>query len=198
MGTNKKLNYKVLKTEKVYSGYFSLEKTEVKHEKFNGEWVEKTLEVFERGNSVAILLKERDSNSFLFTKQFRYPTTKNDNGWILEIPAGSLQEGELPEICVKREVEEELGYLIGKNIQLITKFYSSPGACSEMIYLYYAEVVQNDKQKEGGGLASEKEDIQLVKIDVKELHRNLYNSINDAKSILALQWFFLKKQKNKS
>ena len=92
--------------------------------------------------------------------------------------------------CVTREAMEELGYNISAP-QFIHAFYTSPGGSTERIFLYYAEVSQSDKVQKGGGLESENEDIQMVKIPVSEL-KNRLSEFKDAKTILAMQWFLLK------
>lgn len=115
------MKYKVIDNEVgdalVYDGFLKIKKTLVEIEtfidgNFKGELIQKTFEVMERGNAVAVLIRDTDTNTFLFTNQFRYPTIKENSGWLLEIPAGEVKENENPEECAKREVEEELGYLI--------------------------------------------------------------------------------------
>jgi ADP-ribose pyrophosphatase len=54
-----------------------------------------------------------------------------------ELPAGTLEPPELPEVTAGRELIEEAGYQAGK-IELLTKFYASPGICTEMMYCYVA------------------------------------------------------------
>lgn len=54
-----------------------------------------------------------------------------------ELPAGTLEPPELPEVSAGRELIEEAGYSAGK-IELLTKFYASPGICTEMMYCYLA------------------------------------------------------------
>jgi ADP-ribose pyrophosphatase len=180
---------KVEEDELVYNGFLKIRKSLVKFDAFNGKSITKDFEIMERGNSVAVLIKEIDTNQFLFTNQFRYATTKENSGWLIEIPAGGLKNGEDPENCAKREVQEELGYIIRSELKLICKFYVSPGGTTEMISLYYAEVTSSDKTSNGGGLKYQKEDIELVKIPVNDVFNLIGNTIIDGKSIIALQWF---------
>ena len=84
---------------------------------------------------------------------------------------------------------EELGYNIN-NPKLISTFYTSPGASTERIFLFFAEVSENDKTGIGGGNNGENEDIQLVKIPVSEIPSKILK-LKDAKTILALQWYLL-------
>jgi ADP-ribose pyrophosphatase len=100
-----------------------------------------------------------------------------------------LEDNEKPEDCIKREVMEELGYKI-KISKLLSTFYTSPGASTERIFLFYCEVSKNDKIEKGGGNEQENEDIQLVKIPVSQITSKILE-LKDAKTILALQWFLL-------
>ncbi|MCZ4318084.1 NUDIX hydrolase [Aequorivita viscosa] len=180
----------IIKDEKiVFNDHYKMVKATVTYDTFNGNQINTKRLAFERGNSVAIILFEKETQSILLTNQFRYPSCKNHDGWLLEIPAGSLEENEQPEDCIKREVMEELGYKVANPI-LINTFYTSPGASTERIFLYYAEVSQNDKSEKGGGNSEENEDIQLVKTPTSEIVDTI-SKVKDAKTILALQWFLL-------
>lgn len=183
------MKYKILEETIVYNGYFQLFEADIKHELFNGSSVQVKRLAFERGDSAAILLYETDSRSFLLTGQFRYPTCKHNKGWIREIVAGSIESGEDPETCILREVREELGYDISKP-KLIHTFYTSPGGCTERMFLYYSEVCRKDKKFSGGGTAKENEDIQQVRIPESGIKEEL-SSLEDAKTIIAFQWFLL-------
>lgn len=183
------MNYSVSEEKIVFNDHYKMVKAKVTYDTFEGNQINTTRLAFERGDSVAIILLEKDSNSILLTNQFRYPTCKNNDGWLLEIPAGSLEENENPEDCVKREVAEELGYKI-KSAKLLSVFYTSPGASTERVFLFYSEVFKSDKIEKGGGNESENEDIQLVKIRVSALSSKILE-LKDAKTVLAIQWFLL-------
>ncbi len=183
------MNYSVSEEKIVFDDHYKMVKAKVTYDTFDGKQITTTRLAFERGDSVAILLWEKDSDSILLTNQFRYPTCKNNDGWLLEIPAGSMEENEKPKDCIKREVMEELGYKI-ETPKLITTFYTSPGASTERIFLFFSEVSKNDKIGKGGGNDHENEDIQLVKIPVSEVFSKILE-LKDAKTILALHWFLL-------
>ncbi len=186
------MKYKITDQQIVFNDHYKMIKATVEYDTFTGTHIKTQRLAFERGDSVAILLIEKETQSVLLTNQFRYPSCKNNEGWLIEIPAGSLEANENPEDCIKREVMEELGYSLTSQ-KLIQTFYSSPGASTERIFLFYAEVSINDKIEAGGGAAHENEDIQLVKIPVSEITRKI-ETIKDAKTILALQWFLIQKQ----
>lgn len=185
------MKYEIIKEEITSKGFLKIKKGLVKYDSFKSDnKIEKNWESLERGDSVAILIKEIDTNSFLFTNQFRYPTTTHGKGWILEIVAGGIKKGENIEKCAIREIEEEIGYHANK-LTAISHFYVSPGGTSEQIHLYYAEVSSSDKKSKGGGLKEEEEDIELIKISTKETKEMLLkNEIMDAKTIIALQHYY--------
>jgi ADP-ribose pyrophosphatase len=183
------MKYSISEEKIVFNDNYKMVKAKVIYDTFEGNQINTTRLAFERGDSVAVLLLEKESDSILLTNQFRYPTCKNNDGWLLEIPAGSMEENEKPEECVKREVMEELGYKIEK-VKLLNTFYTSPGASTERIFLFYSEVSKSDHVEKGGGNESENEDIQLVKIPISEIASKI-SEFKDAKTILALQWFLL-------
>lgn len=185
------MKYHITNEEVVFNDHYKMLKAEVTYDTFKGDTITTQRLAFHRGDSVAILIVEKDTNSIILTKQFRYPTTKHDKGWLLEIPAGSIEENECPLTCVIRETREETGYTIQQPKQLF-HCYPSPGACTERTFLFYAEVSASDKIESGGGAASEDEDIKLVKISIAEIDTYLSEKIHDAKTIIALQWLKLK------
>ena len=64
----------------------------------------------ERGDGVAALLYRTDEDRVVLVRQFRYPAWLRDGpGWILEIVAGMLKEGEDPQEAMRREIREETG-----------------------------------------------------------------------------------------
>ncbi|MEM0518483.1 MULTISPECIES: NUDIX hydrolase [Aequorivita] len=183
------MKYNIKDEKIVFNDHYKMVKATVSYDTFNGAQINTKRLAFERGNSVAILLIEKETQSVLLTNQFRYPSCKNNDGWLLEIPAGSLEENENPEDCIKREVMEELGYQLPTS-KLIHTFYTSPGGSTERIYLFYAEISKENKTEKGGGNSEENEDIELVKIPISEIVSAI-PKIKDAKTILALQWYLL-------
>lgn len=188
------MNYKIISRTEMYKGFISLFKVVVDHDTFKGGRITNTYEVVEGGDSAAVLLYEKDTNALLLVRQFRCPTTKNDDGWILELVAGNIEEGEKKEVSIQREIEEEIGYETSGFTE-IGEFYVSPGSSSERIFIYYSEVTRIEKTKEGGGKDEDCEDIELVKIPVNEIQEMIRSQkINDAKTMIALLWFLKVKQ----
>ena len=182
-----------------YRGFLKIVQAKVTFDSFeNGKSIVAHREMMDRGDSVAILLMEKDTASFLLTRQFRFPTAIKDQktelpnaGWLDEIPAGKLEEGENPEDCARREVLEELGYRC-KSLKEISHFYVSPGGTSERIWLFYSEVESSEKIEAGGGLDSEHENIQLVRYPLTDILTQIASGeIRDAKTIVAMQWWKL-------
>ncbi len=89
-------------------------------------------EIVEHNGAVAIVALD-DQNRVLIERQYRAGPGRE----LLEIPAGTLEEGEDPARCATRELKEETGYLAGR-WEALGYFYSSPGFCTEKMYLFLA------------------------------------------------------------
>jgi ADP-ribose pyrophosphatase len=142
----------------------------------------------ERGDAAAAMVRRVDDDMILLTRQFRYPTYDKGPGWIIEAAAGVIEDGEDPVDSMRRELVEELGYE-PSHLEPIGCFYVSPGGSSERLFLYYAEVSHEGRVGDGGGLADEGEDIEIVEITLDELLRQLRGGeLVDAKTIIGAQW----------
>ena len=174
--------------------FFKVDEAELSFERFDGSMTPPVRRlVFERGDSVAAVVFDRDAERLLLTEQFRFPTFEKGPGWLIEIIAGMIDRGEQPEVSIRREIEEELGYR-ANHIEHIATFYVSPGGSSERIWLYYAEVGEAGHVSAGGGLPGEHEDIRVVSISPEEARGALKDGkIADAKTIIGLQWLFAAK-----
>ncbi|GAI19023.1 unnamed protein product, partial [marine sediment metagenome] len=93
---------------------------------------ETTREIVEHSDCVAVVAIDADDN-VLLVNQFRKPVEKE----LLEIPAGGIEPGEDPVATVRREMQEETGYLPRK-VERLGGFYSTPGYCTEYLHLYLA------------------------------------------------------------
>jgi len=89
-------------------------------------------EIIEHHGAVAIVALDGENNA-LMVRQFRSGAGRE----LLEIPAGTIEEGEDPLICATRELKEETGYH-ALQWDPLGFFYSTPGFCTEKIYLYFA------------------------------------------------------------
>ena len=144
--------------------------------------------VFERGNSVGVLLYDAEEDTVLLTKQFRYPAYLHDGpGWLIEIVAGVQDKGRDMVTVAHAELVEEIGYQVD-TLQFLCKFYLSPGGSSEQMNLYLGYLHHAERVSAGGGLASEHENIQLITLPLsKALDMVQGGEICDAKTIIALQ-----------
>jgi ADP-ribose pyrophosphatase len=174
----------------VFDDIFKIQEATLRFQKFNGQMSEPVRRlVFERGDSAAALLFNRDTQKVLLINQFRYPAYEKGQGWLCEVVAGAIDENEQPEESIKREIREEIGYEANELTHIAT-FYVSPGGTCERVLLYYGEVGEADRVSAGGGLASEQEDLQLVELTLPDLWQALENGdIVDAKTLIAAQWF---------
>jgi ADP-ribose pyrophosphatase len=179
----------------VFDDVFKIQEATLRFQKFNGQMSEPVRRlVFERGDSAAALLFNRDTQKVILINQFRYPTYEKGQGWLYEVVAGAIDANEQPEESIRREIREEIGYE-AKELTHIATFYVSPGGTSERIILFYGEVGDADRVSAGGGLASEHEDIQLVELTLPDLWRALENGdIVDAKTLAAAQWLWQRKR----
>lgn len=183
---NDKIN--ILKTEVLSDSHYTLKKITYEYLDNNDEWQTQSHEVFERGNGAAILLYNPENKTVILTKQFRLPSFINGNssGMLVEVCAGLLDD-ESPEDGIKRETEEETGYKI-KEVQRVFKAYMSPGAVTEILYFFIAEYADDMKVSEGGGLAEEHENIEVLEIHINEaMDMIVKGDIIDAKTIMLLQ-----------
>ncbi len=135
-----------------------------------------TREIVEHPGAVAVVALDED-DSVVLVRQFRKAAERE----LLEIPAGTLEEGENPTVCAQRELEEETGYR-AKRLEQIGGIYTSPGFCTEFIYFYLATGLQK-----GRSAPEDDEAIETVKVhfsDIPDLIRR--GEICDGKSIAGL------------
>jgi ADP-ribose pyrophosphatase len=146
-------------------------------------------EIFHRGDSAAALVHDVERDVIVLTEQFRIATHDKGPGYLIEAVAGSLDEGESPEACLRREMMEEIGYRAGR-LTLVSGAYASPGSSSERIFLYYAPVRTSDLvDPEASGLAAEKEDIRRVEFAREDfLKRVEAGKFADAKIVALGFW----------
>ena len=159
---------------------------------YEQEGIEKSWEIVEAHDSVAILLYHKEKRSFVLVKQFRPAVyLNNDHGMTIELCAGIVdKELSLVEIA-KEEVEEECGYDIPlSNIQKITSFHTSVGFAGSKQTLYFAEVEESMKVSEGGGI--DHEQIEVVYLPMDEAKKLLYDeSIAKTPGLMfAFMWWF--------
>ena len=149
--------------------------------------------VFERGDSAAALIHDVERDVIVLAEQFRIATYEKGPGYIVEAMAGSVEEDEEPEDCIRREMLEEVGYRADK-LTLVSQGYVSPGSRSERIFLYYAPVKTADLvDPKAAGVAAEKEDVRRVEFTREDFLDRVDAAFFDDAKVMALG-FWLKAQ----
>ncbi|WP_258359195.1 NUDIX domain-containing protein [Moorella sulfitireducens] len=167
------LTEKVVKTERIYEGrILSLRRDLVRLP----DGKETSREVVEHPGAVAIIALDKEKNVYL-VRQYRYPVDRVT----LEIPAGKLDAGEEPLSCARRELAEEVGLKAAAWQQLLT-FYTTPGFCDEIMYLFLATGLECHREE-----ADADEFLEVVRLPLATAVAEIFSgTIQDAKSIAGL------------
>lgn len=184
---NERIN--ILKTEILSDNWYVLKKVTYAYQHASGTWETHAREAYDRGNGAAILLYNPAKRTVILTRQFRLPSyiNGNDTGMLIEVCAGLLDKNNA-EDCIKKETEEETGYKVGQ-VRKIFEAYMSPGSVTEILHFFVAEYDQYMKVGEGGGLADEQENIEVLELDFDEAFNMMYSGkIKDAKTMMLLQY----------
>lgn len=175
------------------SGWHVLRKTTYDYRHADGTWTTEHRETYDRGNGATILLYDRERETVLLARQFRYPVYVNDHpdGMLLETAAGLLDDDD-PETAIRREAGEELGVTVG-DLEHVFDVYMSPGSVTERLHFYAAPYTPESRTTPGGGLADEGEDIGVVELPFREALDMIHDGrIADAKTVMLLQWAALR------
>ena len=161
----------------------------------NGKSVNLTHEVYGKSDGVAILLYNPSTQKVILSKQFRMPVfvAGVDNGFSIEVVGGAIDENESPEKAAIRETEEEVGYKIDK-VKRVSTVFLSPGIVNEKVHLFIGEYKDEDKTENGGGVAAENEEIEVLETNFSDALKMIENEeIIDARTIMLLQYLQLSK-----
>lgn len=199
-----KHDVEVIRKESGYSGFFDLNIYTLRHKKFEGGWApEITREIFERGHAVAVLPYDPKLDTVLLLEQFRPGSyfsmsspwfDDNASPWMYEGVAGMIEDGELPEDVAYREAIEETGTPLSDLIP-VTHYLVSPGGTTEsvIVFIGLADLSSVDGIH---GIDHEGEDIRPFSLPLREAYEMIETgTVNNAMSIIALQWLMLNKQK---
>ena len=190
------MKVEIEKEDVIFDEFFKVKRAHLRHEKFDGEWSRTVRRYsFEKSNAVAIILYHLEKDAILLVRQHRYPPMIHEKAWVTEVVAGGLKHDEDPWDAIERETVEEVGY-IPQNLQLIHDFYVSPGVFTERIKLFYAEITDDFRPGNGGGVIDEDEDIQLIWIPKSQISAFISSGeVIDAKTLIGLYFFIDKFQK---
>ncbi|MFQ3174926.1 MAG: nudix-type nucleoside diphosphatase (YffH/AdpP family) [Flavobacterium sp.] len=178
----------IKKTDLLSDNHYLLNKVTFDYQKNDHSWITQKREVYDRGNGSAILLYNTQQKTVILTRQFRLPTYLNGNktGMMIEVCAGMLDQDN-PEQCIIRETEEETGYRLTR-VHKVMQTYMSPGAVTEILYLFVGKYDESMKVNEGGGLEQEQENIDVMEMPFDEAYSMIESGqIKDAKTIILLQ-----------
>ena len=140
-------------------------------------------EIIKHPGAAAILAFD-EKGKIILVRQHRFP-----RGYILEIPAGTLEKGESPKRCALREIQEETGYKAKKMTHLIT-YYPSVGYNTEKIHCFVASGLTLAKSK-----LDADEFITVKKMDLSRLIKMIKSGkIIDSKTICAVMVYAAKKK----
>ncbi|MEL0553910.1 MULTISPECIES: NUDIX domain-containing protein [Enterobacteriaceae] len=153
----------------------------------DGRWQEQSREAYDRGNGAVILLYNRAKQTVVLIRQFRFPVWINGHDGLLIEAAAGLLDNASPEERIIAEAEEETGFRVTR-IEPVFTAYMSPGSVTEKLYFFIAEYTADDRCGEGGGLAAEGEDIEVLEWPLTQALQAIRDGIIvDAKTIMLLQ-----------
>ena len=175
-----------------YQGYFQVDRFELKHQKHDGGWTPVLVrELFERGQTVAVLPYDPERDSVVLVEQFRIGAfAAGLEPWLTEAIAGMIDDGEEAEGVAHREALEEAGCTM-TDLAKIGTFILTPGASSETCAMFCGRV---DSQGLGGlyGLENEGEDIRAKVVPFEDALQDVTEgNIISAYAVIPLLWLAL-------
>ena len=179
----------ILEKTTPFQGYFRIDRYTLRFRRFNGEWSpEVTREIFERGHAVGLVLYDPIRDEVGLTEQFRPGALAAGwDPWLIEIPAGIIDEGETPENVAIREAQEETGLAISDPIS-IRRYLVTPGGSSETMEIFAARI--DSSQLTGvHGVEEEGEDIRVFPLAADEAFKWIESGrICNGMTIIGLEW----------
>lgn len=159
----------------------------------DGTWQRQSREAYDRGNGAAILLHNPATDTVLLTRQFRMPAFVNGHdGMLVEVAAGLLDDA-TPEDRIRLEAEEETGYRV-RDVRKVFEAFMSPGSVTEKLHFFVGEYDVGMRVGDGGGLANEGEDVEVLEMPLSAALAAIGSTIVDAKTIMLLQHMALNRQ----
>ncbi len=169
--------------------WYILKKTTFDYRCRDGHWQRQSRETYDRGNGAVLLLFNAARATVVLTRQFRFPAYVNGcaDGLLIEACAGLL-DGEDPHTCIRREAQEETGFVV-RAPRKVFEAYMSPGSVTEKLHFFVAEYEPGDRVAKGGGDAAEGEDIEVIELPLASALQMIADgAIQDGKTIVLLQY----------
>jgi ADP-ribose pyrophosphatase len=170
-----KLKETQLSTEKIYKGLLlDVRRDEVSLP--NGktstrEWI--------KHPGAACMIPVLPDGKIALVKQYRYPVRAE----MIELPAGKLDAGEIPEVCARRELEEEIGYSTGK-LTFVCNIHPAVGFASEKMWIYLAEDLTKTIEN-----TDPDEFVELMPTLLEDAMNMVWEGIiTDVKTIIGILW----------
>lgn len=136
-----------------------------------------------------VMLPVTKDGKLVLVRQWRRATGQV----LLELPAGTLDEGEAPLATAGRELQEEIGYKAGR-ITPMGGFFSAPGILTEYLHLYLAEDLEESQLD-----PDENEELDICEMTLQEaLEAVEKGEIEDSKSIVGLSRYYFRLQRPQS
>ena len=166
--------------------WYTLKTTAFDWRRSDGQWQRMHRETYDRGNGATLLPYNLAQRTVLLTRQFRYPAFVNGHDDLLIEAAAGLLDNAAPEERIRAEVEEERGYRLGA-VQTLLDAFMSPGSVTEKLHFFIAEYEPSMRIGDGGGLADEGEDIEVLELRIDEALAMVADGrIADAKTVMLL------------
>ena len=179
---------RVKNVETLSDRHYRLNEVEFDYRRGNGEWQTQKREVFDRGHAAALLPYNLANRTVVLAQQFRLPAyLAGHDDLMIEAAAGMLDD-ETPEKRIRAEAEEELGYRL-HDVHKVFEAFMSPGSVTEKLHFFVAEYEATMRIGDGGGLAEEGEDIEVLELPIDTALAMISEGrIVDAKTIMLLQY----------
>jgi ADP-ribose pyrophosphatase len=119
------------------------------------------------------------NGKIVLIRQYRYAVKEE----MIEIPAGKLDQNEIPEKCALRELEEEIGYRANK-LTLLANIHPAAGFTDEKMWLYFAEDLKKTKQS-----LDADEFLEIIPTKLDDAVDMVWSGkITDVKTIIGILW----------
>jgi nudix-type nucleoside diphosphatase (YffH/AdpP family) len=155
----------------------------------DGRWERHERNLFRRPDACVLLPYDSGRGQVLLTRQFRLGAFMNDRTpGLLEACAGTLDPGEAPDACMRREAMEEMGLKVDE-LRFLFEAFVSPAATTEKLYFFVAPYSLAARVGDGGGMEEEGEEIEVVEAAFAEVLREAEaGAIRDGKTLTLLYW----------